>query len=68
MRVYWDCGRCGKQVEHRWERDRLVFACKNSKDPHIFEDRIITSRRYRSEVYVWLVPAAALAGLIFMLT
>ncbi len=67
MRVYWDCGRCGRQVEHRWERDRLVFACKNSKHPHIIEDRIIASPRYRSEFYIWFIPAVEIAALIWML-
>jgi hypothetical protein len=67
MKTYWDCGRCGNQIEHRWERDRLVFACKSSTDTHFFEEQITTSIRYKSDMWVWAIPMAEIVGLIAML-
>jgi hypothetical protein len=68
MGIYWDCGRCGNQIEHRWMEDRLVFACNNSKEPHFVEQRIITLVRHRSEMWALVIPAAEIVSIIVMLT
>ena len=67
MRVHWDCGLCGKKIEHRWEGDRLVFACVNSKESHFFEKQITTVGSHKVEIWAWAIPIIAMAGIVFVL-
>jgi hypothetical protein len=65
MKVYWDCAHCRERIEHRWEGDRLVFACRGRK-PHYFEPCIITSI-VRKDYLGWLIPISEILGLIAIL-
>ena len=59
-RVYWDCGSCGWSIEHRWKEGRdgddLIFACKNKKQAHAIERRIMTLKRFWPDTWLWAVP------------
>jgi len=68
VRIHWDCGYCGKPIEHRWEGDRLVFACKNSKHPHYFEKQITRLYPCKSRMLAWIIPIAGIAGIISLFT